>query len=102
MKLLHSPFSVLRSSFAVNVGLLSKTMTTVTLATIGGLSMRRYLVGLFCALLLLFITGLREARAADGFASLFPQSGVPKGWTVRQWNDLSKPAGKGAVWTVKD
>ncbi len=37
---------------------------------------------------------------AEGFAPLFPKDGVPKGWVVRAWNDLTKPA-KGAVWTVE-
>jgi Domain of Unknown Function (DUF1080) len=37
----------------------------------------------------------------DGFVPLFPDKGVPKGWVVRQWNDLAKPA-KGSTWLVKD
>jgi hypothetical protein len=39
--------------------------------------------------------------ADDGFVPLFPQDGPPKGWVVREWNDLAKPV-KGAEWTVKD
>jgi 3-keto-disaccharide hydrolase len=40
---------------------------------------------------------------ADGeeFVALFPEDGVPKGWLVREWNDLAKPA-KGVAWTVTD
>ncbi len=40
--------------------------------------------------------------AADdaGFTPLFPDNGVPKGWSVRTWNDLSKPA-TGTVWKVE-
>jgi hypothetical protein len=38
----------------------------------------------------------------DGFVRLFPQDGTPKGWTVREWNDLAKEAGKDTAWTVKD
>jgi hypothetical protein len=37
----------------------------------------------------------------DGFVPLFPKDGVPKGWVVREWNDLSKPV-KDAQWAVKD
>lgn len=37
----------------------------------------------------------------DGFVQLFPRDGVPKGWVVREWNDLAKPV-KDAQWVVKD
>lgn len=46
-----------------------------------------------------------SARAADegkGFVSLFPDAGVPKGWTVTEWNDLAKPAAEGVVWKVEN
>jgi hypothetical protein len=50
------------------------------------------------ALLLLHAGG----RAADeGFVPLFPDDGVPKGWRVTAWNDLSKPGPKDATWAVK-
>lgn len=39
---------------------------------------------------------------ADKFVNLFPENGVPKGWVVRQWNDVSKEVPKDVVWTVKD
>ena len=43
------------------------------------------------------------ARAADdGFTPLFPDDGIPKGWVVTTWNDLSKKADAGNVWEVKD
>jgi Domain of Unknown Function (DUF1080) len=64
----------------------------------GGLSVCRAGVGLIAGLLVC----VTASNAANGFVPLFPEDGVPRGWTVRQWNDLSKPAGKGAVWTVKD
>jgi hypothetical protein len=38
----------------------------------------------------------------DGFVALFPAEGVPKGWLVKEWNDLAKAAPDGIVWTVKD
>src|SRR5207248_1131251 len=42
-----------------------------------------------------------SATAADegGFVPLFPKDGVPKGWVVREWNDLAKPV-KEAQWVV--
>jgi hypothetical protein len=56
--------------------------------------------------LVLVLAGLAVPRAAasadDGFVRLFPEDGVPKGWTVREWNDLAKEAGKDTAWTVKD
>lgn len=42
-----------------------------------------------------------QAAAGDGLQPLFPTDGVPKGWLVREWNDLAKPA-KGVNWVVKD
>lgn len=32
---------------------------------------------------------------------LFPEDGIPTGWSVREWNDLAKPV-EGVAWTVKD
>ena len=45
-----------------------------------------------------------HALAADDkdFVALFPKDGVPEGWVVRTWNDVSKETAKEAVWTVKD
>jgi hypothetical protein len=37
----------------------------------------------------------------DGFVVLFLKDGVPRGWTVREWNDLAKEV-KGVEWVVKD
>jgi hypothetical protein len=37
-----------------------------------------------------------------GFVALFPEDGVPKGWVVREWNDLAKDATQNGQWTVKD
>jgi hypothetical protein len=37
----------------------------------------------------------------DGFTPLFPENGEPKGFSVREWNDLAKPK-PGVQWTVKD
>jgi Domain of Unknown Function (DUF1080) len=42
------------------------------------------------------------AAGDDDFVPLFPKDGPPKGWVVREWNDLAKPAGPGTEWTVRD
>jgi hypothetical protein len=39
--------------------------------------------------------------AGEGFVNLFPDNGVPRGWLVRQWDDLARPVGD-APWIVKD
>ena len=39
--------------------------------------------------------------ADDGFTLLFPQDGVPAGWVVRQWSDVSLPADDGIFWKVE-
>ena len=57
------------------------------------------------ALGLLPAIGLFRAVAADpdaGFVLLFPQEGTPKGWMVRRWDDVSKPAETNATWNVRD
>jgi hypothetical protein len=48
--------------------------------------------------------GFLNVAAADddGFSPLFPDDGIPKGWVVTTWNDLSKKADAGNVWEVKD
>jgi hypothetical protein len=53
---------------------------------------------------LLLLTGLIPAagQQQEGFVALFPNEGIPKGWLVREWNDLAKPAAAGVVWTVQD
>src|SRR5262245_12054462 len=37
----------------------------------------------------------------DGFVALFPQDGVPKGWTVRAWNDVKDPPAQPTQWKVE-
>ncbi len=46
-----------------------------------------------------FTTSLRAADAG-GFIPLFPKDGVPTGWTVRAWNDVSQPGPTNSVWLV--
>lgn len=50
----------------------------------------------------LVLRGESRAADADAFTPLFTEDGSPKGWMVRQWNDVSKPAEEGVHWTVKD
>jgi hypothetical protein len=40
--------------------------------------------------------------AEDGFVPLFPENGVPKGWVVRSWSDLSKLVPKDVQWIVEE
>ncbi len=51
-------------------------------------------------LLPLALAALAAARA-DEFKPLFPVDGVPKGWVVRAWSDVSKPGPEGAQWVVE-
>jgi hypothetical protein len=44
--------------------------------------------------------GRAAAAESEGFVTLFPEDGVPKGWLVRAWNDLRKPAPE-VVWKVE-
>lgn len=54
------------------------------------------------ALVLLALTARSATRAdRDGFVPLFPTDGIPKGWSVRRWNDVSQPAPAGVVWKVE-
>ena len=42
-----------------------------------------------------------HVSAESGFVSLFPEDGVPRGWRVGAWNDVSKPGPSNTVWRVK-
>lgn len=60
------------------------------------------------------VTALPDAAAASspapsqalaappGFTPLFPTDGVPPGWSVRSWNDVSLPAQPNARWLVAE
>jgi hypothetical protein len=37
-----------------------------------------------------------------GWQPLFPADGIPKGWSVRQWDNLAKPASSNVVWKVEN
>jgi hypothetical protein len=53
--------------------------------------------------LLVALLALRPCAAAEEgeFVPLFPDNGEPKGWSVREWNDLTKEV-KNSPWTVQD
>ena len=42
------------------------------------------------------------ATRSAKFIPLFPTDGVPQGWRVGAWNDVSKPADGNPVWKVQD
>ena len=54
--------------------------------------------------LLLSLALFQSALCAtdEGFVPLFPKDGVPEGWVIRDWADVSKPATGQPKWTVKD
>src|SRR6185436_906068 len=41
-----------------------------------------------------------DKKSGSGWAPLFPEEGVPKGWSVRTWDDVANPA-KECVWKVE-
>ncbi|MBA4062210.1 MAG: hypothetical protein C0501_00620 [Isosphaera sp.] len=51
---------------------------------------------------LLVLAALAAPLAAADPVPLFAEKGPPKGWVVRAWNDLAKPAGDGTEWAVED
>jgi hypothetical protein len=70
----------------------------------GGTSMRK--LGLAVALALFGLSAVPGPSCTldageGGFMKLFTEDGPPKGWLVREWNDLTKPSPDN-VWTVKD
>jgi Domain of Unknown Function (DUF1080) len=47
------------------------------------------------------LTSVLFAADESGFHPLFPDEGVPKGWVVRAWDEVSKPAEQAAKWRVE-
>ncbi len=43
-----------------------------------------------------------EEKADASFTPLFPKEGIPEGWVVRAWNDISKPPAQASVWKVEN
>lgn len=50
----------------------------------------------------LALAGASLAADESGFVPLFPQDGVPTGWVVRAWNDVSQPPSQPTVWRVEN
>jgi hypothetical protein len=46
--------------------------------------------------------GSRAEPNRSSFTTLFPDAGTLKGWFVRQWDDVSKPADARANWTIEE
>ncbi len=63
--------------------------------------MSKFFLGLSSLLLFLCCLQPCAAAAEEGFVDLFPRDGTPQGWSVREWNDLTKEVAQ-AAWTVKD
>jgi hypothetical protein len=58
-------------------------------------------VALLALLNLCQAASAKDERAGE-VASLFSDDGAPKGWSVRQWDDISKSAGSEDSWVVRD
>jgi hypothetical protein len=65
--------------------------------------MKTCIANLNLALLAIALTTSNLVHAADQkFVPLFPEDGVPKGWSVRNWDDVGNPAKEGVVWKVEN
>lgn len=62
--------------------------------------LRSWPAGAFAAGLLLAASGCRSVKPEAEFETLFPTEGPPRGWVVRAWDDVSKPAEGNPVWQV--
>jgi hypothetical protein len=57
---------------------------------------------LLVCFLFAFVAFSNSAVEQDsGFTPLFPQDGIPTGWSVRKWDNLKEPADAGVVWKVE-
>lgn len=63
------------------------------------LALHRFI--LLCTLLSAASSGGAQPESEEAFTLLFPEEGVPQGWTVRRWNDVSLPASPGVKWRVQ-
>jgi len=52
-------------------------------------------------LFLLLLAGCRTDRTSGGFQKLFPMDGIPQGWRVSDWSDVSKPPQTPSPWRVE-
>jgi len=63
---------------------------------------RLFLGGLGSGLVAAGVAGEDPSGVEDGWVPLFPEDGDPRGFVIRDWADVSKPAAEGAAWVVKD
>jgi hypothetical protein len=63
--------------------------------------MLRLIAPLFAVLFLLLPCLCPAANDEEGFTNLFPADGEPRGWVVREWNDVSRPVDN-SPWAIKD
>jgi hypothetical protein len=59
------------------------------------------LAGVLLAAVLVSVSGCRSTRPEREFDPIFIGDGPPYGWSVRAWNDVSKPAEGNPVWRVE-
>jgi hypothetical protein len=78
--------------------LAAKTAPDFQLAPVPSLRMNKMMKTLL--FFTLIATSLLAADQNRRFVLLFPEDGVPKGWSVRTWNDVKNPAKEG-VWKVE-
>ena len=62
----------------------------------------QYLLAMAVVVLTAMTIMAKDKPKEEGFVRLFPKDGVPEGWLVRTWSDVSKPADPAIKWTVKD
>jgi hypothetical protein len=48
----------------------------------------------------LVLAGCYSSKPGSTWEPLFPNDGVPAGWVVREWNDVSKPTAAPSEWRV--
>jgi hypothetical protein len=64
-----------------------------------------YLGRWLAPVLLLGLVAVQDNPAQEktdaSFVPLFSKDGIPEGWVVRAWNDVSKPPAQAAVWKVE-
>lgn len=62
----------------------------------------KYLLAMVVVVLAAMTIVAEDKPKEEGFVRLFPKDGVPEGWLVRTWSDVSKPVEPSVKWTVKD
>jgi Domain of Unknown Function (DUF1080) len=65
-------------------------------------TVRQSLAGCAFFVLVVATTALAQQKASKDFVPLFPKDGIPEGWVVRAWNDVSQPPANSAVWRVEN